>query len=105
MKNKPTWSGVGIHTVSSLQRSRRRLDRQRLAVERAAAAMRAGAILCLEHGRDRRWWVLSPSGSIVTEDVAAILTARPDIRATGDTLFPDMKSQTWQFIEPREDSR
>ena len=38
------------------------------------------------------------TGWTVSPDVAAILIARPDIQAVGDTLFPNTKSQTWRYL-------
>lgn len=90
-----------IHTVSSLQRSSRRLDRRRASVEGALAAMRHGATLHLQFGPTKAWWVLS-CGWALSPDIAEILIARPEVQAVGDTLFPGTRSQTWRFIESRE---
>lgn len=98
---KPTWPGTSIHTLASLQRSHRRLDRQRQAVAGALGALRAGATLHLQHGVNRPWWILS-TGQLVSEDVAAILIARPEIQAVGDGLFHDLPGQTWRYVESRE---
>jgi hypothetical protein len=97
----PTWPGTGIHTVSSLRRSSRRLDRQRQAVEGAIATMRAGGTLHLQFGPTREWWVLS-NGWIVTPEVAAIVIKRPNIVAVGAGLFRNSLGQTWRYFNPKE---
>ena len=101
---KPTRPGAGIRTVSELQRSRRRLDRQALAVERALNAMQQGVTLHLQHEPNRPRWLLS-NGWLVPGDTAVILINHPCVVAAGDALFPDTPAQTWRFVEPKEDSR
>jgi hypothetical protein len=58
--------------------------------------MRRGATLHLSYGRACEWWGLS-NGWSVPADVAAILIARPDVQAVGDTLFSNTRSQTWRY--------
>ena len=40
-----------------------------------------------------------PTAWTVPPDVAAILIARPDIVAVGDTLFSNTRSQTWRYLD------
>jgi hypothetical protein len=101
---KPTYPGAGVPTVSSLQRSRRRLDRRRQAAELVITAIKAGATLQLQYGRDRKWWSLS-NGPPVAADVALIVVNHPCVVSVGDALFPDTPAQNWRFVEPKEDSR
>ena len=66
--------------------------------------MRRGASLNLTYGPGREWWTLS-NGQSVAADVAANLIARPDIQAVGDTLFPNTKSQTWEYLKPQKEEK
>ena len=59
--------------------------------------MRRGAALHLSYTPAREWWGLS-NGLAVPPDVAAILIARPDVVAVGDTLFSNTRSQTWRHL-------
>jgi hypothetical protein len=92
---KATLPPAGIPTVAHLARARRCLDRQRRAVSRPrchaprrnlAPLVRAGLrmvglVQWLERAGRRR----------------AILIARPDVQAVGDTLFSNTRSQTWRY--------
>ena len=66
--------------------------------------MRAGATLHLQYEPSREWWILS-NGWTVPPDVAAIVINHPGVAAVGDALFPNTRSQTWRFIEPKEETR
>ena len=58
---------------------------------------RDGASLHLSYERGRALWRLS-TGQFVRPDVAAVLTASPNVIAVGDFLFPNVvASQTWRY--------
>ena len=81
---------LGIQTLAQLQQANRRLDHLRRDTNRALSAMRRdGASLHLSYERGRALWRLS-TGQFVRPDVAAILTASPNVIAVGDSLFPDL---------------
>jgi hypothetical protein len=95
---------TGVHTVSELQRSRRRLDRRRGAAGLIVTAMQRGARLHLQYACGRALWRLS-GGSFVPTDVAAVVISHPCVVSVGDALFPDTPAQTWRFVELKGDSR
>jgi hypothetical protein len=81
---------VTIHTVQSLSKIQRRLDRQRRQAKATTAAMRKGAVLYHTMGEG---WRLS-TGVKVSDEVARIVTF--DHR---DSLFGVELSQTWRWNE------
>jgi len=93
---------TAIHTVASVTRDRRRLDRQRRAVSRALDAMRQSATLHLRHEPNRPRWLLS-NGWPVPEDVAAILINHPNVIGVGDSLYAGARSQTWRYCSHKGD--
>jgi hypothetical protein len=93
-----------IPTVSSLRRSRRRLDRHQLSVGGVLDAMERGAALHLHYQNGRALWSLS-SGPFVTADIAAIVISKPCVVSVDVALFLGVPGQTWRFAEQMEDSR
>lgn len=98
-----------IHTVASLTKQSRLLDRKlrrgadlRERVEVAINLMHAGHVLRFHF--DRRWgpsWVLSPGNWPVPDEVARVLIIEPDVIACGDGLFADAggPSQTYRYVD------
>jgi hypothetical protein len=87
-----------IPTPSSLRAKNRRLDRRLDGIKRAAAAMRAGAALCLAYRSGGAQWTLS-TGEAVSDAVARALIANPNIVGVGDALFAGELSQTWRYVK------
>ena len=89
-----------VHTVQSLARANRRLERQQRRATAVIGTMRRhGASLHLEYqnGGGARWRL--STGSPVASDVAALVTADPRVSGVGDTLFAGMNSQTFRYVE------
>jgi len=95
---KATWPGAGIHTPASLARTNRRLDRKCRDVDFVVGRMRAGQVLRLCFTRRKAEWFLSPSGELVTEEIARLVISRPDIVDVGDALFAGATAQTFRYI-------
>jgi hypothetical protein len=87
-----------IHAPESLRTKNRRLDRRLAEINGVAAAMRAGAVLHFTY-RPTAQWVLS-TGAAVTDAVARVLIANPNIIGVGDALFDGTPSQTYRWAEP-----
>jgi hypothetical protein len=87
-----------IPTPASLRAKNRRLDRRLIGANRAAAVMRSGAALHLTHRPGGAQWTLS-TGETVSDAVARVLIAQPNIVSVGDTLFAGVLGQTWRFCE------
>jgi hypothetical protein len=85
-----------VHTPTSLRNKNRRLDRRLDGINRAAAAMRAGAALHLAYRSGGAQWTLS-TGEAVSDAVARALIAQPNIVGVGDALFAGELSQTWRW--------
>jgi hypothetical protein len=85
-----------VHTPSGLRAKNRRLDRRLVGANRAAAAMRAGAALHLAYRSGGAQWTLS-TGEAVSDAVARVLIANPNIVGVGDALFAGELSQTWRW--------
>ena len=87
---------LGIQTPAQLQQANRRLDHFRRDTNRTLSAMRRdGASLHLSYEHGRALWRLS-TGQFV-RPAAAVLIASPNVIAVGDSLFPDVPSQTWRY--------
>jgi hypothetical protein len=89
---------MSIPTVASLRRQLGRVDRRRAGAARVRTAMLRGASLHLHFERGRPLWRLS-TGIFVTDEVAKLVIAQPDIVGCGDSLFHNFPSQTWRHIE------
>jgi hypothetical protein len=87
-----------IHTPASLRVKNRRLERRLTGVNRATAAMRAGAALHLAYRSGGAQWTLS-TGEAVSDAVARLLIANPNIVGVGDALFAGELSQTWRYAK------
>jgi len=85
-----------IPTPASLPAKNRRLDRRLIGANRAAAIMRSGAALHLTHRPGGAQWTLS-TGEAVSDAVARVLIANPNIVGVGDALFAGELSQTWRW--------
>ena len=94
---KPAYPGAGVHTVSELQRSRRRLDRRGHAAERVIAAMKGGAALLLHYEGGRAMWRLS-GGRVVPAEIAAIVIIHAAVISVGDGLFQNVPGQSWRHV-------
>jgi hypothetical protein len=57
-----------------------------------------GQSLHLSFERGMRRWLLS-DGSTVPDEIAKIIVSDHRVIGTGDTLFRNMASQTWRWIE------
>jgi hypothetical protein len=67
-------------------------------VNHCAACMRAGAALHLTYGSQTPWTL--SNGMAVTNAVARVLVASPNVVGVGDTLFGEGPSQTFRWVEP-----
>jgi hypothetical protein len=68
-------------------------------------ALRSGAVLHFSLA-ERPRWELYGTGTIrtVSSTQARSLLKRGAIKAAGDTLFAEIPSQTWRYVEPIEDA-
>jgi hypothetical protein len=96
-----------VHTVDSLRRSARRLDRQAkrraqriTRKEHVIDAMRRGSALHQQHVRGRRYpiWTLSDETEIPHEVAIAVIADRHVI-SLGDGLFGAKTSQTFRLVK------
>jgi hypothetical protein len=85
-----------IPTPASLRSKNRRLDRRLSGINHAAAVMRSGAALHLAHRPGGAQWTLS-TGEAVSDAVARMLIANPNVVGVGDALFAGELSQTWRW--------
>jgi hypothetical protein len=84
-----------IHSPASLRAKNRRLDRRLAEINDAAAALRAGAALHLTYQPAAQW--LLSTGVAVTDTVACMIIANPNVIAVGDALFDGVPSQTYRW--------
>jgi hypothetical protein len=91
-------AAAGVHTVQSLARTSRRLDRLNGKVEGILAAMRDGAVLHGVHRPSSILWTLS-TGEVISAEVARLVTESGNIVGVGDCLFGPELSQTFRYIE------
>ena len=85
-----------ILTPANLRVRNRRLDRRLSGINHAAAVMRGGAALHLTYRSGGAHWTLS-TGEAVSDAVARLLIANPNIVGVGDALFAGELSQTWRW--------
>jgi hypothetical protein len=64
----------------------------------ALAKLQAGEVLYSGRVRDNRWWMLS-DGTSLTGNAAKVVTSDPRVIDCGDALFPDVRGQTFRFVE------
>jgi hypothetical protein len=98
MTRPVTWPGVGVQAAAQLQRKHRRLDRNRKGAAAILTKMQRGQLLNLSFERGMRRWLLS-DGTIVTDEVAKIVTADHRVVGVGDALFKNMPGQIWRYVE------
>ena len=87
-----------IHTVASLARSRRRLDRRLLGFNAAIERMKQGASLQLHLVSGGPAWILS-DGTCIDDEIAKQLITHAQITSCGDALFGDTTAQTFRYLE------
>jgi hypothetical protein len=86
------------HTVRSLARARRLLDRRRHEAAAVIAAMAGGASLQLSFSKHGSTWTLS-DGAVVSTEVALLIVNDVRVISVNDGLFPTTP-QTWRYCEP-----
>jgi hypothetical protein len=97
MTRRVIWHG-GVQTAAQLQRQHRLFDCRRRGAAAVLTKMQRGQSLYLSFERGMRRWLLS-DGTPVTDEVAKIIVSDHRVIGIGDSLFRNMASQTWRWVE------
>lgn len=89
------------HQARRLDRQARRLNRHGLRAEQVVAELQRGATLQLSY-EPRPLWRLS-SGQFVPEQTALAVIALPNVVGDSDALLAGELSQTFHYVEGREE--
>ena len=85
------------NTNPDLARIQRRLDRERKQAEVVISAMRDGAALHRQLGKQPRWFL--STGRAVADQIAQLVIFHHQVVGVGDSLFGPSLSQTFRWID------